>query len=147
MCRPYKAQLKLTSTLKLPTMVYLPLPPAPSFLLHKPHSHSHPIKRANPAPPTTTTTTTTPTPTLKAKMLVRSISLPELGFRPSARSLPPLNGGHDRRPASAPPSPHPGTDFEEHGQAQLFVLALEGRDVLAPVSVRFCCRFAHSIMP
>jgi hypothetical protein len=35
----------------------------------------------------------------------------------------------------------------EHGQAQLFVLALEGRDVLAPVSVRFCCRFAHSIMP
>jgi hypothetical protein len=113
MCRPYKAQLKLTSTLKLPTMVYLPLPPAPSFLLHKPHSHSHPIKRANPAPPTTTTTTTTPTPTLKAKMLVRSISLPELGFRPSARSLPPLNGGHDRRPASAPPSPHPGNDFEE----------------------------------
>jgi hypothetical protein len=92
------------------TMVYLPLAPAPSFLLYKPHSHSHPIKRANPAPPTTTTT---PTPTPKAKMLVRSISLPELGFRPSAPSLPPLNGGHDRHPASAPPGPHPGNDFEE----------------------------------
>jgi hypothetical protein len=33
-----------------------------------------------------------------------------------------------------------------HCQAQLLVLALEGRDVLAPVSVRPCCKFTHLIM-